>query len=61
MKQWYDDDATQLRRAKLYAQGNPDEWGAGESVAEEELPPPPTNVVAKPGNKKGKPLCCSIS
>ena len=35
----------------LRAEGNPDEWGAGDSVAEdEELPPAPVNVAAKPGN-----------
>lgn len=50
MKKWWVHDAMQLRRARLYAQGNPEEWGAGESIAEEEPPPPPTNVIAKPGN-----------
>src|SRR2546430_5055513 len=34
----------------LGAEGNPDDWGAGDSVAEEELPPAPTGVVVKPGN-----------
>jgi tripartite motif-containing protein 71 len=31
-------------------EGNTEDWGAGEPAAEEKLPPPPQNVVAKPGN-----------
>ena len=44
-------DATRRRGPRgLGAEGNPDDWGAGDSVAEEELPPAPTGVVVKPGN-----------
>jgi DNA-binding beta-propeller fold protein YncE len=36
---------------RLQAEGNPEEWGGGESAIEQEqLPPAPANVVAKPGN-----------
>ncbi len=34
----------------LYAEGNPDEWGGGEAVGEDDLPPAPTGVLVKPGN-----------
>ena len=50
MKKPWENDTQLLKGIALYAQGNPDEWGAGDSVAEEELPAPPSNVVAKPGN-----------
>ncbi len=40
-----------LNRWKLLAQGHADEWGAGETT-EEQLPPAPANVAAKPGNGK---------
>ncbi|OLB03108.1 MAG: hypothetical protein AUH21_04260 [Nitrospirae bacterium 13_2_20CM_62_7] len=44
-------DATRRRGPRgLGVEGNPDDWGAGDSVAEEELPPAPTGVVVKPGN-----------
>src|SRR5919198_703687 len=35
----------------LKAEGNPDDWGAGEAATEQEkVPPAPSNVVVKPGN-----------
>ena len=39
-------------RWKLLAEGHADEWGAGEATSEEQLPPAPANVAAKPGNGK---------
>lgn len=50
MKDWLFDEADRDARRVLKAEGNPDEWGGGQIEAEEELPPPPANVVAKPGN-----------
>src|SRR5919112_505349 len=50
MKKRWQHEMELARRMGLYAQGHTDEWGGGESVAEEELPPVPTNVMAKPGN-----------
>jgi DNA-binding beta-propeller fold protein YncE len=46
------DDHDVLNRKKLLAQGQTDEWGAGETTSEEQLLPPPANVAAKPGNGK---------
>ena len=34
----------------LHIEGNPDEWGAGELAEQDDLPPAPTGVVARPGN-----------
>ncbi len=53
MKQWLLDEwllGGHRGRMAAHAQGSPDEWGAGETLEEDELPPPPGNVVAKPGN-----------
>jgi tripartite motif-containing protein 71 len=52
MKAWfYYDDTWHVDRFRLFVQGIHDEWGGGDSVAEEEeFPPPPLNVQAKPGN-----------
>jgi tripartite motif-containing protein 71 len=51
MRQWLDDRLDWSDPRKFHAEGNPDEWGAGESATEEEpLPPAPANVAAKPGN-----------
>src|SRR3989338_2616210 len=50
MKEWLRDEMEWADRQDLRAEGNPDEWGAGGSTEQEELPPAPTNVVAKPGN-----------
>lgn len=53
MKAWWLDEAEGPVRSRLLAKGNPDEWGAGEAAAEEEeLPPAPAGVVAKPGNSR---------
>jgi tripartite motif-containing protein 71 len=46
------DDHDALNRTKLFAQGHADEWGAGETTSEENLPPAPANVKATPGNGK---------
>lgn len=45
------DEQNVSNRWKLLAQGHADEWGAGETT-EEQLPPAPANVAAKPGNGK---------
>ncbi len=37
-------------RNVLRVEGVADDWGAGESVAEEDVPPAPAGVAAKPGN-----------
>lgn len=37
-------------RWALRAEGSGDDWGAGEAGEQEELPPAPTGVIAKPGN-----------
>jgi len=51
MKDWLFDDTRYADRFRLFVQGLHDEWGGGDSVAEEEeLPSPPQNVQAKPGN-----------
>ena len=51
MKAWWFDEAGGSVRSRLLAEGNPDDWGAGETAAEEEeLPPAPTGVATKPGN-----------
>lgn len=51
MKDWLFDDTRFADRFRLFVQGLHDEWGGGDSVAEEEeLPSPPQNVQAKPGN-----------
>jgi tripartite motif-containing protein 71 len=51
MKAWLFDERFQFDRLHLYADGIQGEWGAGDSIAEEEeLPPAPMNVQAKPGN-----------
>lgn len=50
MKKWLLHEPIWAVRSRLRAEGNPDDWGAGDSTAEEELPPAPTGVVAKPGN-----------
>src|SRR5918912_213882 len=45
------DDPHHYDRSRLWAEGNLDDWGAGEApTAEEKPPPPPQNVTAKPGN-----------
>ena len=50
MQRWWEDDVA-FKRMRFSVQGNPDDWGAGDSVSEEdELPPAPTNVAAQPGN-----------
>jgi DNA-binding beta-propeller fold protein YncE len=41
-----------LNHTKLFAQEHAGEWGAGEATSEEQLPPAPANVAAKPGNGK---------
>ncbi|MEK7267910.1 MAG: hypothetical protein AAB093_00765, partial [Nitrospirota bacterium] len=50
MKEWLFKWTRRLESPALHAEGNPDEWGAGDSSAEEELPPAPTGVVAKPAH-----------
>ena len=51
MKAWLFDEMFRFDRRILSAEGTQSEWGAGDSVAaDEELPPPPQNVQAKPGN-----------
>ena len=51
IKDWLFDDIRYADRFRLFVQGLHDEWGGGDSVAEEEeLPSPPQNVQAKPGN-----------
>jgi DNA-binding beta-propeller fold protein YncE len=53
MKSWRDDRMGSWDPRRLRAEGNPDEWGSGGSTAEEEqLPPAPGNVTAKPGNSR---------
>ncbi len=46
----FDDYAEQWARHVIWAEGSPDDWGAGEATEAEELPPPPTGVKAKSGN-----------
>jgi len=51
IKAWLLDEMFRFNRLRLTAEGAQGEWGAGDSVAEEEeLPPAPANVQAKPGN-----------
>ena len=51
MKSWLFDEMWYVNRFRLFIEGIQDEWGGGDSVAEaEELPSPPQNVQAKPGN-----------
>ncbi|SLM48655.1 putative NHL repeat protein [Nitrospira japonica] len=51
IKAWLLDEMFRFDRAPLSAEGNPGEWGAGDSIAEEEeLPPAPANVAVKAGN-----------
>ncbi|MBD0306003.1 MAG: hypothetical protein ICV76_05560 [Nitrospiraceae bacterium] len=50
MEKWWQHESSPMRCRRLEAEGNGDEWGAGESVAEEEVPPAPVNVAALPGN-----------
>ncbi len=51
MKAWLFDDMFQFNRSPIRIDGLQGEWGAGDSVAEEEeLPSPPQHVHAKPGN-----------
>jgi len=54
MKEWFVTelgwDAAWLFRNRLRVEGSAEEWGAGDATEEEELPPAPTHVAAKPGN-----------
>ncbi|HEY7534292.1 MAG TPA: hypothetical protein VH681_16090, partial [Nitrospiraceae bacterium] len=51
VKAWLFDEMFRFERSVLRAENVQDEWGGGDSIAEaEELPPPPQNVKAKPGN-----------
>ena len=51
MKAWLFDNMFQFDRSPIRIDGLQGEWGAGDSVAEEEeLPSPPQHVHAKPGN-----------
>lgn len=51
IKAWLLDEMFRFDRRYLTAEGSQSEWGAGDSVAEEEdLPPAPTGVAAKAGN-----------
>ncbi|MEK6786508.1 MAG: 6-bladed beta-propeller [Nitrospirota bacterium] len=51
MKAWLFDEMFQFDRSPIRIDGLHGEWGAGDSVAEEEeLPSPPQHVHAKPGN-----------
>jgi len=51
IKAWLMDEMFRFDRAYLTVEGTQGEWGAGDSIAEEEeLPPAPANVVAKCGN-----------
>ena len=51
MNAWLFDDTFTRNRFLLCIEGIQGEWGGGDSVAEEEeLPSPPQNVQAKPGN-----------
>ena len=51
IKAWLLDEMFRFHRAALTVEGSQGEWGAGDSVAEEEeLPPAPANVAAKSGN-----------
>ncbi|WP_455388245.1 6-bladed beta-propeller [Petrachloros mirabilis] len=51
IKAWLMDEMFRFDRAYLTVEGTQGEWGAGDSIAEEEeLPPAPANVAAKCGN-----------
>jgi DNA-binding beta-propeller fold protein YncE len=51
MKAWLSEEMSEPERPVLSVDGIQGEWGAGDSVAEEEeLPPAPQNVRTKPGN-----------
>ena len=51
IKAWLLDEMFRCERTHLTIEGTQGEWGAGDSIAaEEELPAPPANVVAKSGN-----------
>ena len=51
IKAWLLDEMFRLDRAPLTVEGSHGEWGAGDSIIEEEeLPPAPANVAAKCGN-----------
>ena len=50
MKEWLLHEVPLTLRPKLQVGGNAGEWGAGEAIEEEKLPPAPTGVVAKSGN-----------
>jgi len=51
IKAWLLDEMFRFDRTHLTIEGTQGEWGAGDSIAEEEeLPPAPANVFAKPGN-----------
>ena len=51
IKAWLLDEMFRFDRAPLTVEGSQGEWGAGDSIAEEEeLPPAPANVAAKCGN-----------
>jgi len=51
IKAWLLDEMFRFDRQALMIDGSQGEWGGGDSVAEEEeLPPAPANVQAKPGN-----------
>jgi len=47
MKTWLLNEMFRFHRAALTIEGSQGEWGAGDSIAEEdELPPAPANVAA---------------
>lgn len=52
IKAWLLDEMFRVDRLALQAEGGQEEWGAGDSVLEEEEQPPqpPTGLTAKPGN-----------
>ena len=51
IKAWLLDEMFRFKRTHLTIEDTQGEWGAGDSIAEEEeLPSPPQNVVAKSGN-----------
>ncbi len=51
IKAWLLDEMFRFDRAPLTVEGSHGEWGAGDSIIEEEeLPPAPANVAAKCGN-----------
>ncbi|MDP3596887.1 MAG: hypothetical protein Q8S75_07850, partial [Nitrospirota bacterium] len=51
IKAWLFDEMFRFDRTHLTIEEIQGEWGAGDSIAEEEeLPPAPANVAAKSGN-----------